>query len=136
MQPSLKDPSHFKNQALLAGRWSDAKSGQVVEVRDPADGQLLGNVPSLDEEEVEGAIAAAQNAMELWKKEPASVRSKILRRWFELMVEHTEDLAAILTAEQGKPLAEARGEIAYSASFVEWFASEAMRICGEIVPGP
>jgi succinate-semialdehyde dehydrogenase/glutarate-semialdehyde dehydrogenase len=136
MQPSLKDPSHFKNQALLAGRWSDAKSGQVVEVRDPADGQLLGNVPSLDAEEVEEAIAAAQNAMELWKKEPASVRSKILRRWFELMVEHTEDLAVILTAEQGKPLAEARGEIAYSASFVEWFASEATRISGEIVPGP
>ena len=136
MQPSLRDPSHFKNQALLAGRWSDAKSGQVVEVRDPADGQLLGNVPSLDAEEVEEAIAAAQNAMELWKKEPASVRSKILRRWFELMVEHTEDLAAILTAEQGKPLAEARGEIAYSASFVEWFASEATRISGEIVPGP
>ena len=136
MQPSLRDPSHFKNQALLAGRWSDAKSGQVVEVRDPADGQLLGNVPSLDAEEVEEAIAAAQNAMELWKKEPASVRSKILRRWFELMVEHTEDLAAILTAEQGKPLVEARGEIAYSASFVEWFASEATRISGEIVPGP
>ena len=136
MQPSLRDPSHFKNQALLAGRWSDAKSGQVVEVRDPADGQPLGNVPSLDEEEVEEAIAAAQNAMELWKKEPASVRSKILRRWFELMVEHTEDLAVILTAEQGKPLAEARGEIAYSASFVEWFASEATRISGEIVPGP
>jgi succinate-semialdehyde dehydrogenase/glutarate-semialdehyde dehydrogenase len=136
MQPSLKDPSHFKNQALLAGRWSDAKSGLVVEVKDPADGQLLGNVPSLDEEEVEEAIAAAQNAMELWKKEPASVRSKILRRWFELMVEHTEDLAAILTAEQGKPLVEARGEIAYSASFVEWFASEATRISGEIVPGP
>jgi len=136
MQPSLRDPSHFKNQALLAGRWSDAKSGQVVEVRDPADGQLLGNVPSLDAEEVEEAIAAAQNAMELWKKEPASVRSKILRRWFELMVEHTEDLAVILTAEQGKPLAEARGEIAYSASFVEWFASEATRISGEIVPGP
>jgi succinate-semialdehyde dehydrogenase/glutarate-semialdehyde dehydrogenase len=136
MQPSLKDPSHFKNQALLAGRWSDAKSGQVVEVRDPADSQSLGNVPSLDEEEVKEAIAAAQNAMELWKKEPASLRSKILRRWFELMVEHTEDLAAILTAEQGKPLAEARGEIAYSASFVEWFASEAMRISGEIVPGP
>ena len=136
MQPSLRDPSHFKNQALLAGRWSDAKSGQVVEVRDPADGQPLGNVPSLDAEEVEEAIAAAQNAMELWKKEPASVRSKILRRWFELMVEHTEDLAVILTAEQGKPLAEARGEIAYSASFVEWFASEATRISGEIVPGP
>jgi succinate-semialdehyde dehydrogenase/glutarate-semialdehyde dehydrogenase len=136
MQPSLKDPSHFKSQALLAGRWSDAKSGEVLEVRDPADGQLLGNVPSLDAEEVEEAIAVAQNAMEVWKKEPASVRSKILRRWFELVVEHTEDLAAIVTAEQGKPLAEARGEIAYSASFIEWFASEATRIDGEIVPGP
>jgi len=135
MQPSLKDPSHFRNQAYAAGRWSHAKSGSVLEVRDPADGQLLGNVPSLDAEEVEEAITAAQCAMELWKKEPASVRSRILRQWFELMVEHADDLAAILTAEQGKPLAEARAEIAYASSFIDWFASEATRIDGEIIPG-
>jgi succinate-semialdehyde dehydrogenase/glutarate-semialdehyde dehydrogenase len=136
MQPSLKDPSHFKSQALLAGCWSDAKSGEVLEVRDPADGQLLGNVPLLGAEEVEKAITAARSAMQLWRKEPASSRSRILRRWFELMVEHADDLAAIITAEQGKPLAEARGEIAYAGSFVEWFASEASRIDGEIIPGP
>ena len=136
MQPSLKDPSHLKNQAYSAGRWSDAKSGRVLEVSDPADGQLLGHVPSLDAEEVEEAITTAQGAMVLWKKEPASVRSRILRRWFELMVEHADDLAAILTAEQGKPLAEARGEIAYASSFIEWFASETTRIDGEIIPGP
>jgi succinate-semialdehyde dehydrogenase/glutarate-semialdehyde dehydrogenase len=108
----------------------------VLEVRDPADGQILGSVPSLCAEEVKEAILAAQSAMELWKKEPASIRSKILRRWFDLIVEHADDLAAILTAEQGKPLAEARGETAYAGSFVEWFASEANRLDGEIIPAP
>lgn len=108
----------------------------MLEVRDPADGEILGSVPSLCAEEVKEAILAAQSAMELWKKEPASIRSKILRRWFDLITEHTNDLAAILTAEQGKPLAEARGEIAYAGSFVEWFASEANRLDGEIIPAP
>jgi len=136
MQPLLKDRSLLKTQAYAAGHWRDARSGRVLEVRDPADGQLLGSVPSLDAEEVEEAISAAHRAMALWKKEPAGLRSKILRRWFDLMIEHTDDLAAILTAEQGKPLAEARREITYAGSFVEWFAAEANRIDGEIIPTP
>ncbi|MCE9588328.1 MAG: NAD-dependent succinate-semialdehyde dehydrogenase [Verrucomicrobia bacterium] len=136
MKPSLKDLSLLKNQAYASGYWCDARSGRVLEVRDPADGQILGSVPSLCAEEVKEAILAAQSAMALWKKELASIRSKILRRWFDLITEHTNDLAAILTAEQGKPLAEARGEIAYAGSFVEWFASEANRLDGEIIPAP
>ena len=108
----------------------------VLKVYDPADGQILGSVPSLSAEEVHHGITIAEQAMALWKKEPAAVRSRILNRWFDLIIEHAEDLAAILTAEQGKPLAEARGEIAYAASFIEWFVSEAMRIEGEIIPSP
>ncbi len=136
MQPVLRDPSLLKHQAYASGQWYDAEGGAVLEVRDPADGELLGSVPDLSCAEVDRAIAAAAQAMEVWKREPAHVRSQILRRWHELFVANTEDLAAILTAEQGKPLAEARGEIAYAAAYLEGFASEATRIDGEILPGP
>ncbi len=136
MQPELHDPSLLKSQAYVSGQWCGAASGMVLKVYDPADGQILGSVPSLSAEEVHHGITIAEQAMALWKKEPAAVRSRILNRWFDLIIEHAEDLAAILTAEQGKPLAEARGEIAYAASFIEWFVSEAMRIEGEIIPSP
>ena len=108
----------------------------VLEVHDPADGAALGSVPSLSAEEVARGITTAEQAMARWKKESALGRSRILNRWFDLIVEHTDDLVAILTAEQGKPLAEARGEIAYAASFIEWFVSEVTRIEGEIIPSP
>ncbi len=136
MQPELHDPSLLKFQAYVSGQWCGAVSGMVLKVYDPADGQILGSVPSLSAEEVNHGITIAEQAMALWKKEPAAARSRILNRWFDLIIEHAEDLAAILTAEQGKPLAEARGEIAYAASFIEWFVSEAMRIEGEIIPSP
>ncbi len=136
MQPILKDPSLLKFQAYASGKWIDSADGSRLQVHDPADGLLLGSVPSLSAEEVTAAIATAIQAMEQWKKEPAMVRSRILRRWYELVITHTDDLSAILTAEQGKPLAEARGEIAYAASFIDWFASEAVRIEGEIIPAP
>jgi succinate-semialdehyde dehydrogenase/glutarate-semialdehyde dehydrogenase len=136
MQPILRDPSLLKHQAYASGHWIDAESGSLLEVRDPADREPLGTAPSLSVEEVERAIMVAEQAMLLWKKESGQHRSKILRRWFDLIVENTEDLALILTAEEGKPLGEARGEIAYAASFVEWFASEATRIEGEVMAGP
>jgi succinate-semialdehyde dehydrogenase/glutarate-semialdehyde dehydrogenase len=136
MVPILRDPSLLKSQAYAAGEWSNSAGGGLVKIYDPADLSLLGSVPSLSSEEVNRAIATAEQAMALWKKGHASKRSTTLRRWFELVVENTEDLAAILTAEQGKPLAEARGEIAYAAAYIEWFAAEAVRIDGEIISAP
>jgi succinate-semialdehyde dehydrogenase/glutarate-semialdehyde dehydrogenase len=136
MQPVLKDSSLLKFQAYASGCWVDAANGEVLEVSDPADGLLLGTIPSLSVDEVTQAITAAGRAMECWKREPAVVRAGVLRRWYDLVVTHTDDLVAILTAEQGKPLVEARGEIAYAASFIDWFASEALRIEGEIIPAP
>jgi succinate-semialdehyde dehydrogenase/glutarate-semialdehyde dehydrogenase len=106
------------------------------EVRDPATGALLGSVPSLSAEEVTRAIIAADTAMTRWEKVPAIERSSILHRWFDLMIENMEDLAAILTSEQGKPLAEARAEVSYGAEYIRWFAGEAVRIDGEILPAP
>ena len=136
MNPILRDPSLFKQQAYASGVWKNASDGSALEVRDPADGLPLGSVPALSAREVVEAIGAAHQAMAAWSRETAARRSSILRRWFELITANTDDLAAILTAEQGKPLAEARGEVAYGASYIEWFASEAMRIEGEIIPGP
>ena len=134
MHPVLRDPSLFKQYAYASGEWIAAASGEVLAVTDPADGMPLGTVPSLSAAEAEQAVATAAVAMDSWKKEPAIKRSAILRRWYELIIANTDDLAAILTAEQGKPLKEAAGEIAYAASYIEWFASEALRIEGEIIP--
>lgn len=136
MNPTLHDPSLFKEQAYASGIWISASDGSALEVRDPADGLPLGSVPALSAREVVEAIGAAHQAMAAWSRETAARRSAILRRWFELITANTDDLAAILTAEQGKPLGEARGEVAYGASYIEWFAAEAVRIEGEIIPGP
>lgn len=132
----LRDPTLLKSQAYAVGAWCDAASGEVIEIRNPADHSLLGSVPSLSGKEVDQAIASAEQAMALWRKESAATRSAILRRWYELMIVSSEDLAAILTAEQGKPRKEAAGEIAYAASYIEWFAAEALRIEGEVIPSP
>jgi len=134
MHPVLRDPSLFKQHAYASGEWITAASGEVLAVTDPADGMPLGTVPSLSAAEAEQAVATAAVAMDSWKKEPAIKRSAILRRWYELIIANTDDLAAILTAEQGKPLKEAAGEIAYAASYIEWFAAEALRMEGEIIP--
>jgi len=136
MHPSLRDPTLLKSQVYASGRWSNAVDGVTLAIYDPADRQLVGTVPSLSARETADAISAAQKAMDSWKKEPASVRAGLLRGWFSLIQEYVDDLAAILTAEQGKPLAEARGEILYAASFIDWFAGEAERIEGEIIPAP
>ena len=130
----LQDPSLLKTQALIDGRWVDG--AERVEVRDPASGELLASVPRLGAADTELAIEAAAGAWDAWRRQTARQRSTVLRRWYELLLQHADDLACIMTAEQGKPLAEAKGEIAYGASFVEWFAEEAKRVYGETIPSP
>ena len=131
----LKHPSLLKkNLTLLAGQWVKADSGQTITVTNPADGSVVGEVPLMGRAETERAILAAEVAQKSWKALTAAARSAILRRWFDLIILHKEDLAQLLTAEQGKPLAEARGEVAYGASFIEWFSEEAKRVYGETIP--
>lgn len=135
MRP-LKDPSLLLDSCLLNGSWVKSSSNETIEVSNPATGERICDVPSLTAGEVESAIQYAEVAQKLWAKVPAKERSNILRKWFNLMIENAEDLASILTAEQGKPLSEALGEINYAASFVEWFAEEAKRIYGDTIPAP
>ncbi|QJQ03866.1 succinate-semialdehyde dehydrogenase I [Herbaspirillum rubrisubalbicans Os34] len=132
----LKDPSLLRQQAYLNGAWCDADSGAKLEVHNPANGQLLGHVPLMGATETRRAIEAANAAWPAWKKKTAKERSALLRRWYELMLANADDLALIMTAEQGKPLAEARGEIGYAASFIEWFAEEGKRTYGDTIPSP
>ena len=136
MTLSLSDPSLLKNQAYVDGQWIDADNGETFAVTNPANGELIIEVAKLGAAETSRAISAAQRGMDEWKKRPAKARAGILRKWFDLMMANQEDLAIIMTAEQGKVLAESRGEIAYGASFVEWFGEEAKRIDGDVIPGP
>jgi succinate-semialdehyde dehydrogenase/glutarate-semialdehyde dehydrogenase len=132
----LKDSSLLKTQACLGGEWRDARSGKTIAVTNPATGEILATVPELSATETHEAIAFAAARMKEWQARTVVERSRILRCWFDLLVENTDDLALILTSEQGKPLAEARGEISYGASYVEWFAEEAKRIGGDLIPPP
>ena len=132
---SLKDPSLFKQSALVGDQWIDASESSGIAVHNPATGDLLGYVPKLGSKETSQAIDAAERARHEWAGRTAKDRATVLRNWYNLMMEHQDDLAAILTAEQGKPLAEAKGEIAYGASFIEWFAEEAKRTYGDVIPG-
>ena len=131
----LNDPTLFRQQALINGRWRDASSKETLAVTNPANGQQLGSVPKMGGAETREAIDAAAGALPAWRALTAKERSAILRRWFELMMEHQDDLARLMTLEQGKPLAEAKGEISYAASFIEWFAEEGKRIYGDTIPG-
>jgi succinate-semialdehyde dehydrogenase/glutarate-semialdehyde dehydrogenase len=131
----LKNQSLFKTQAYINGLWANAASNQEFEVTNPFNGEHLANVPDMDGGDTKNAIEAANEAFKSWKKVPAGERSKILRKWYDLQIENADDLARILTLEQGKPLAEAKGEIMYGASFVEWFAEEAKRTYGDVIPG-
>jgi succinate-semialdehyde dehydrogenase/glutarate-semialdehyde dehydrogenase len=130
----LKDPSLFRQQCYINGKWVDADSGKTLDVNNPATGEILGTVPSLGAAETRRAIEAANAAWPAWRKKTAKERANILRKWFNLMMENQDDLGMLMTAEQGKPLAEAKGEIAYGASFVEWFAEEAKRVYGDTIP--
>ena len=136
MSLSLSDPSLLKNQAYINGQWIDADSGDTFPVTNPATGELIVEVARLGASETARAITAADESMKSWKVLPAKSRSQILRKWYDLMMANQEDLAIIMTAEQGKPLAESRGEVAYGAAFMEWFGEEAKRINGDVIPGP
>jgi len=131
----LKDAQLFRQQAFINGEWLDADNGQTINVTNPATGEVIGTVPKMGTAETRRAIEAADKALPAWRALTAKERSNKLRRWFELMIENQDDLARLMTTEQGKPLAEAKGEIAYAASFIEWFAEEAKRVYGDTIPG-
>ena len=131
---ALKDASLLRQQCYINGKWTDADSGKAIDVTNPATGEVLGTVPNMGAAETRRAIEAANAAWPAWRKKTAKERANILRKWFNLMMENQDDLATLMTAEQGKPLAEAKGEIAYGASFVEWFAEEAKRVYGDTIP--
>jgi succinate-semialdehyde dehydrogenase / glutarate-semialdehyde dehydrogenase len=131
----LNDPRLLREQCFIDGGWVSADSGATLAVDNPATGQRLGSIPHLGGAETRRAIAAAAAALPAWRSRTAKERAVVLRRWFDLMIEHQADLATLMTAEQGKPLAESRSEILYAASFIEWFAEEAKRLYGDIIPG-
>jgi succinate-semialdehyde dehydrogenase/glutarate-semialdehyde dehydrogenase len=132
---SLKDPTLLRDACLVAGEWVAADGGGTIAVENPSTGAVVGNVPSMGAAETRRAIAYANLALPAWRAKTAKERATILRRWFDLMMANLDDLGAIMTAEQGKPLAEAKGEIAYAASFIEWFGEEGKRIYGDTIPG-
>jgi len=132
----LQDQTLLRTQCLIDGAWVDALDGATIEVRNPATSALIATIPNAGEAQTHEAIRAAERALPAWKARTADDRARILRRWFELMMAHQDDLALLMTTEQGKPLAESRGEIAYAASYIEWFAEEARRLYGEFIPSP
>ncbi|MCY1254136.1 Glutarate-semialdehyde dehydrogenase DavD [compost metagenome] len=132
----LKDPTLFRTQSYIDGHWVSSDSGATFEVIDPATGTCIANVPLMGASETRKAIEAAEHAQKAWRNRTGKDRSAVLRRWYDLMNEQLDDLAAILTLEQGKPIAEAKGEIAYAASFLEWFAEEAKRVDGDVLASP
>ncbi|NNE05327.1 MAG: NAD-dependent succinate-semialdehyde dehydrogenase [Xanthomonadales bacterium] len=130
----LKDQGLFRTEAFIDGKWIGAGDGKTFAVKNPADGSELAQVPDLDATDARSAIEAANRAWPQWRDKTAKDRAAILRRWFELMLEHKDDLARLMTAEQGKPLSESAGEVMYGASFVEWFAEEGKRVYGDVIP--
>ncbi|XDA04197.1 NADP-dependent succinate-semialdehyde dehydrogenase (plasmid) [Cupriavidus sp. Agwp_2] len=132
----LKDSGLLRAQAYIAGSWQDADSGATFTVTDPASGALIGTVPGMGAAETRRAIDAAQAAQAGWRRKTARERAAVLRAWYELMLANADDLALLMTTEQGKPLAEAKGEVVYAASFLEWFAEEAKRVSGDVLATP
>jgi succinate-semialdehyde dehydrogenase/glutarate-semialdehyde dehydrogenase len=130
----LKDNKLFRQQCYINGSWQDADSGESIEVTNPATGEKLGTVPNMGAEETRRAIEAAEEALPGWRTTTAHDKARVLRRWFELMMENKEDLSILMTAEQGKPINESRGEIDYAADYIEWFAEEARRVYGDTIP--
>lgn len=133
---SLAKPDLLRNQAYANGQWIDGDTGEATEVFNPATGELVGSVPKLSVAQTQQVIAQADTAYRSWKKLTAKERCGLLRKWFDLIVANTEDIAKIMTAEQGKPLAEAKGEVGYAASFIEWFSEEGKRTYGDVIPSP
>jgi succinate-semialdehyde dehydrogenase/glutarate-semialdehyde dehydrogenase len=132
--PKLSDPKLFREQCYIDGAWVDADDRSTISVVNPADGTVVGTVPRMGAAETHRAIETANAAWPAWRAKTAKERSALLRKWFDLMMQHQEDLAILMTTEQGKPLAESRGEIAYGAAFIEWFAEEAKRVYGDTIP--
>src|ERR671920_680935 len=131
---SLKDAKLFREQCYIDGTWADAEGSKTIAVHNPATGAVLGTVPRMGGAEAKRAVEAAERALPAWSAKTAKERAVILRKWFDLMMANQDDLALLMTAEQGKPLAEAKGEIAYAAAFIEWFAEEGKRIYGDTIP--
>jgi succinate-semialdehyde dehydrogenase / glutarate-semialdehyde dehydrogenase len=134
LQSLLKDPKLFHQQCYIDGQWVDADGGQTIAVTNPATGVVIGAIPKMGAGETRRGIEAADRALKAWGAKTAKERSAVLRKWFDLMMANQDDLALIMTSEQGKPLAEAKGEIAYAASFIEWFGEEGKRIYGDVIP--
>jgi succinate-semialdehyde dehydrogenase / glutarate-semialdehyde dehydrogenase len=132
--PKLNDSRLFRSQCYIDGAWVDADDRSTITVLNPANGGVVGTVPRMGAAETRRAIEAANAAWPAWRAKTAKERASLLRKWFDLMMQHQEDLAVLMTTEQGKPLAESRGEIAYGASFIEWFAEEAKRVYGDTIP--
>jgi succinate-semialdehyde dehydrogenase/glutarate-semialdehyde dehydrogenase len=130
---ALKRADLFRQQCYINGKWV---GDPTVDVRNPATRGVIGQIPNLGKSETESAVAAAAAALPKWRSETAATRAKIMRRWNDLMVTHQEDLARLMTAEPGKPLAEARGEIVYAGAFLEWYGEEAKRVYGDTIPAP
>src|SRR6266851_10448488 len=130
----LKDPRLFREACYIDGQWVQATSGETQDVDNPATGKIIGTVPKLGGAETRQAIEAANRAFPAWSKRTAKERAAVLRCWFDLMMANQEDLARLMTLEQGKPLAESRGEVAYAAAFLEWFGEEAKRVYGDTIP--
>ena len=135
MTIALNDADLFRSRCLVGGTWADADSGATIAIHNPATGEQLGTIPKMGTAETRRAIDAASRAWPAWRALTAGARARVLRKWFDLIVAHQEDLALLMTSEQGKPLSEARGEVLYAASFVEWFAEEGKRIYGDVIPG-
>ena len=131
----LGNPALFRQASYIDGAWVTARSGAAIDVDNPATGQVIGTVPKLGAAETRDAIEAADRALPAWRRKSAKERAVVLRRWFELMIEHQEDLARLMTIEQGKPLVVSRGEVVYAAAFLEWFSEEAKRVYGDTIPG-
>jgi len=136
MMQRLKEPQLLKQLACFAGRWQSADNGETLPVINPSSGEVLATIPALGAAETERAIAFAESVRKSWGKTPNAQREQLLEKWHQLILANADDLAAIMTAEQGKPLAEAKGEVLYGASFVKWFAEEARRVYGETIPAP
>ena len=131
--PGLTDMKLFREACYIDGEWATG-GGMMIHVDNPATGEIIGRVPKLSPAEIQRAIAAADTAFPLWSRRTARERSMILRKWYELMLANRDDLARLMTIEKGKPLAESQGEVAYAASFLEWFGEEAKRVYGDTIP--
>src|SRR5690349_24434195 len=134
MAIKLQDEKLFRQHCYIDGEWVDAIGRETIPVQNPATGEVLGTVPKMGADETRRAIEAADRALPAWRAKTAKERAQVLRKWFDLMMANQEDLAALMTAEQGKPLAESKGEIAYAAAFIEWFGEEGKRIYGDTIP--